>query len=172
MEPENAAFADERSADLAELSPYRGQNANMHLAKPILLAMHCRPRLLLRAQDLAKRFAADLASSAGGLIWEHYHSDWLSIGTITGISPVICLSRGVSAESSLNGQNYCNLMNEIDEWYLGKASELFDLAMEHGWDSDFGGIVYGFAPDGSFADDPNTFGYRGICCCLSALCGD
>ena len=31
---------------------------------------------LLRAQRLAKRFAADLATSAGGLIWEHYHSDW------------------------------------------------------------------------------------------------
>ena len=50
-------------------------------------------------------------------------------------------------------------LNEIegDEWYISQASKLFDLAMEYGWDTDFGGIVYGFAPDGSFADDHKYF---------------
>ena len=50
----------------------------MHLCEAYIAAYDATADhdFLLRAQRLAKRFAADLATSAGGLIWEHYHSDW------------------------------------------------------------------------------------------------
>jgi len=35
------------------------------------------------------------------------------------------------------------------DWYLGRAIELFDVAMKHGRDSENGGLVYGFAPGGA-----------------------
>ena len=162
FEPENAAFADERSADLAELSPYRGQNANMHLCEAYIAAYDATADhdFLLRAQRLAKRFAADLATSAGGLIWEHYHSDWSIDWDYNRDKPGDLFKPwGFQPGHQVEWAKLLLQLNEIesDEWYLGKASELFDLAMEHGWDTEFGGIVYGFAPDGSFADDHKYF---------------
>ena len=161
FEPQNAAFADERSADLTELSAYRGQNANMHLCEAYIAAYQATTDrdFLLRAQRLAKRFAGDLASSAGGLIWEHYHSDWSIDWDYNRDKPGDLFKPwGFSRVIKLNGQNYYfNLMRSRVMNGIRQASKLFDLAMEYGWDTDFGGIVYGFAPDGSFADDHKYF---------------
>jgi mannose/cellobiose epimerase-like protein (N-acyl-D-glucosamine 2-epimerase family) len=38
-----------------------------------------------------------------------------------------------------------------------RAAELFDAALEHAWDRRHGGIVYGFAPDGSVCDGDKYF---------------
>ena len=162
FEPENAAFADERSADLAELSPYRGQNTNMHLCEAYIAAYEATADrdFLLRARSLAKRFASDLASLAGGLIWEHYHSDWTIDWDYNRDKPGDLFKPwGFQPGHQVEWAKLLLQLNEIenDEWYVRRASELFDRALEHGWDNDFGGIVYGFAPDGSFADDHKYF---------------
>ena len=162
FEPENAAFADERSADLAELSPYRGQNANMHLCEAYIAAYKATTDrdFLLRAQSLAKRFASDLASLAGGLIWEHYHSDWTIDWDYNRDKPGDLFKPwGFQPGHQVEWAKLLLQLNEIENnnWYIRRASELFDRALEHGWDNDFGGIVYGFAPDGSFADDHKYF---------------
>ena len=162
FEPQNAAFADERSADLTELSAYRGQNANMHLCEAYIAAYQATTDrdFLLRAQRLAKRFAGDLASLAGGLIWEHYHSDWSIDWDYNRDKPGDLFKPwGFQPGHQVEWAKLLLQLNEIegDEWYISQASKLFDLAMEYGWDTDFGGIVYGFAPDGSFADDHKYF---------------
>ena len=38
--------------------------------------------------------------------------------------------------------------------FRSRAQALFDAAIRHGWDHAHGGLVYGFAPAGSPADDP------------------
>jgi len=43
------------------------------------------------------------------------------------------------------------------DWLVTKAKELFNWAAEQGWDNNYGGLVYGVAPDGSFYDDDKYF---------------
>jgi len=43
------------------------------------------------------------------------------------------------------------------EWHLQRARELFDSAMKKSWDEEYGGIIYGFAPDGNVCDDDKYF---------------
>ena len=38
-----------------------------------------------------------------------------------------------------------------NEWYLDRARHLYDQALSFGWDEKYGGLVYGVAPDGTFA---------------------
>src|SRR6185369_4665145 len=71
-------YADQASADWSELSPYRGQNANMHACEGMLAAFDAtgEERYLRRAETLAQNITVRQAGLAGGLIWEHYRADW------------------------------------------------------------------------------------------------
>ena len=71
-------YADEASADWGRLSPYRGQNANMHSCEAMLAAYDAtgERRYLERAETLARNITVRQAHLAQDLIWEHYHSDW------------------------------------------------------------------------------------------------
>ena len=40
---------------------------------------------------------------------------------------------------------------------LPTARHLFDTAVARAWDTEFGGLCYGFAPDGSVCDDDKYF---------------
>ena len=75
---DGGAYYDERNASLDILSPYRGQNANMHMCEALLAAWQATSdvRFLDRAEQLAERFAFDLASQSEGRIWEHYDAAW------------------------------------------------------------------------------------------------
>jgi len=41
--------------------------------------------------------------------------------------------------------------------WVDRAEALFCAAMQHGWDPEHGGLVYGFAPDRSFCDSHKYF---------------
>jgi len=43
------------------------------------------------------------------------------------------------------------------EWLAPRAAELFDAAIRSAWDNEHGGLVYGFAPDGSICDGDKYF---------------
>jgi len=47
--------------------------------------------------------------------------------------------------------------HQPEDWMLERATSLFDTAMQKGWDQEYGGLVYGFAPDGSFCDANKYF---------------
>ncbi len=63
--------------DLRSISRYRGQNANMHACE-FDFRLPCDQAIyyLNRAAEFARRFAGELADLGGGMIWEHYTSDW------------------------------------------------------------------------------------------------
>ena len=48
-------------------------------------------------------------------------------------------------------------MHRAADWHLVTARRLYGLAMTRGWDDVYGGLVYGYAPDGSFADAHKYF---------------
>jgi len=43
------------------------------------------------------------------------------------------------------------------DWLLPRARALFDTAYARSWDAEFGGLVYGFDPDGEFYDTDKYF---------------
>lgn len=162
FEPQWAAYADERSSDLGSITPYRGQNANMHTCECLLAAYHATSRAdyLIRAEELARRFAGELADLGGGMIWEHYTSDWQIDWDFNRDKPNDLFKPwgfqpGHQAEWS-------KLLTELflitkNEWYLDRARHLYDQALSFGWDEKYGGLVYGVAPDGTFASADKYF---------------
>ena len=167
--PASGLYADEAAPDWSSVSSYRGQNANMHACEALLAAFEAtgQARYLDRAAKLAHNITVRQAALAGGLIWEHYQADWSidwnynkddksNIFRPWGYQP------GHLAEWAkllLILQRNTNRLPkpEASQWLGARAIELFDAAMEHAWDDEFGGIVYGFAPDGSICDADKYF---------------
>lgn len=156
------AYADEKDDSLSLLDPYRGQNANMHTVEALIAAYETTKdvRYLERADCVAKQFCVTLAAAADGQIWEHYTQDWqqdwdYNIDKPDDLFKPWGFQPGHQVE-------WAKLLLQLDalspkDWYLDVARQLFDTAMKKGWDKTYGGLVYGYAPDGSFADAHKYF---------------
>lgn len=161
-EPHQRAYADVRSADLQTLDPYRGQNANMHLCEAFIAAYRAtgNTRYFERADSLARRIAGELADIGGGLIWEHYDANWNHDWQCNIDKPNDLFKPwGFQPGHQVEWTKLLLQLNAIkpDGWYVERAKSLFDTAVEKGWDAEFGGLVYGFAPTGEFADAQKYF---------------
>lgn len=160
-EPAHGLYADEASADW-RLSPYRGQNANMHACEAMLAAFEATGdlRLLDRAETLARSITQRQAALAGGLVWEHYRADWspdwdYNRDDRTNIFRPWGFQPGHLAE-------WAKLLLVLErhrpaDWLLPRARQLFDAAMTSASDAEHGGLHYGFAPDGSICDADKYF---------------
>ena len=147
------------------LSPYRGQNANMHACEAMLAAWEAThdPRHLDRAEVLARatshvRQAALAGDAAVGALpgptgpWtgtsnRHDRTNiFRPLGTPArspdGVGEAAPRPRAAAAgrlAAAARGQ-------PVRHWRPERA-----------WDSEHGGLVYGFAPDGSWCDDDKYF---------------
>jgi len=161
-QPEYNAYADERSADLSQLDPYRGQNANMHMCEALLAAWQAtlEAKYLERASTLAHQFCFELASQSDGLIWEHYDKNW-SVDMQYNIDKPDDLFKpwGFQPGHQVEWSKLLLQLNKAkpDARWVDKASDLFSKALSKGWDDKYGGLVYGFAPDDSFSDAHKYF---------------
>jgi mannose/cellobiose epimerase-like protein (N-acyl-D-glucosamine 2-epimerase family) len=164
---EAGLYADEASPDWTRLSPYRGQNANMHSCEALLAAFEAtgEQRYLARAGVVARNVTVRQAALAHGLIWEHYHADWsvdwnynrddkTNIFRPWGYQPGHLTEW---AKLLLILERHRAHLESDAGWLLPRAAELFDAALERAWDQEFGGICYGFAPDGSISDGDKYF---------------
>lgn len=155
-------YRDEISADWQTVSPYRGQNANMHSCEAMLAAFEAtgQPKYLDRAERLAHRVSIDLASQAGDRIWEHYDPSWQVDWDYNKDDPKH-LFRPWGFQPG-HQTEWTKLLLILErhrpaEWQLPIARRLFDTALERAWDHEHGGICYGFAPDGSICDGDKYF---------------
>ncbi|NRF69139.1 AGE family epimerase/isomerase [Aquincola sp. S2] len=160
-EPDAQLYADEASADW-QLSPYRGQNANMHACEAMLAAFDAtgERHWLQRAGQIAEAVTLRLAQQADGLIWEHYDKHWridrdyhrddpanlfrpwgFQTGHLTEWAKLLLTLEARAPDASTG----------LDR--IGRAQRLFDAAWREGWDAEHGGLVYGFAeaPAGGYA---------------------
>ncbi|MEP3275720.1 MAG: AGE family epimerase/isomerase [Stappiaceae bacterium] len=156
------AYADERDSSLKTLDAYRGQNANMHLCEAFLEAWEAtgESRYLDRAETLVRKFAGQLADLNQCLIWEHYDRDW---------QPDFDYNRDKPDDRFKpwgfqpgHQVEWTKLLMQLHKhrpspWLVERAAQLFDGAMTKGWDPEWGGLVYGFAPDGSFCNADKYF---------------
>jgi mannose/cellobiose epimerase-like protein (N-acyl-D-glucosamine 2-epimerase family) len=162
--PEHGLYADEATPDW-QVGPYRGQNANMHACEAMLAAHAAsgEAHYLARALVLATSITQRQAALADGLIWEHYHADWTPDWDYnrhdqTNIFRPWGFQTGHLTEwAKLLLQLERRLGEQAPAWLYPSACRLFDTAMRRGWDATHGGLVYGFAPDGSVCDGHKYF---------------
>jgi mannose/cellobiose epimerase-like protein (N-acyl-D-glucosamine 2-epimerase family) len=166
-EEEHGLYADQASADWTVRDPYRGQNANMHACEAMLAAFEATgaPHFLHRAEELAHNITVRQAALADGLIWEHYHADWTIDWDYNRDDPKN-LFRPWSfqpghftewAKLLLNLERHGAALRASSDWLLPRARALFDAAVTHAWDDQYGGLAYGFGPDGRVCDDDKYF---------------
>lgn len=160
-DPAQGAYADERASD-GTLSPYRGQNANMHQCEACLAAYEAtgQARYLTRALSLIERFAFDLASQTQGLVWEHFDAAWQPDWAYNRDRPGdIFKPWGFQVGHQTE---WAKLMliahaHAPDARYPERAMQLQTRAWELGWDRENGGLFYGVAPDGQPCDRDKYF---------------
>jgi mannose/cellobiose epimerase-like protein (N-acyl-D-glucosamine 2-epimerase family) len=163
-EPAHGLYADEATSDW-QVGPYRGQNANMHACEA-MLAAHAATgdaRYLDRALTLATSIAQRQTALAGGLVWEHYNTDWTpdwdyNRDDKTNIFRPWGFQTGHLTEwAKLLLMLERRLGDAAPAWLYPTARHFFDTAMRHGWDATHGGLVYGFAPGGEVCDGDKYF---------------
>ena len=149
-------YADDATADWT-LSGYRGQNANMHTCEALIAAYAAtqNARDIERAELLARNITLRQASRCGGGIWEHYRADW---------TPDLDYNRHDSSNifrpwgfQPGHFTEWAKLLCLLDtqlpaDWHLPRAKELFDRALAVAWDTQNGGIHYGFGLDDRICD--------------------
>ncbi|GGD70672.1 AGE family epimerase/isomerase [Lacimicrobium alkaliphilum] len=158
---EYGLYADEISAD-GVLSPYRGQNANMHLCEAMLAAWEAteKPQFLQRAQQLAENIALHQADLTDGLVWEHFTEQFKPDWEYNKTDPKN-LYRPWGFQPG-HQTEWSKLLLTLHRhapapWQLERASSLFDRAWEKALDTEYGGLVYGFDPQGNWCDDDKYF---------------
>ena len=151
-------YADEATSDWV-LSPYRGQNANMHATEACLAAYEAsgETRFLDRAQLVASHITQRQAALTDGLmIWEHYKSDW-SVDWDYNKNDATNIFRPWGYQPG-HFTEWAKLLILLERhrplpWLLPKAEALFERAFKQAWDDEYGGLYYGFAPDFSICDE-------------------
>ncbi|EQD77598.1 N-acylglucosamine 2-epimerase family protein, partial [mine drainage metagenome] len=143
-------------------SPYRGQNANMHLCEA-LLAAHVatgQQDFLIRAALLADQMVQRQGRLAQGFIWEHYDSDWQIDWDYNRDNPKhLFRPWGFQVGHQIEWAKLLLCLDRVQpaSWRLERARWLFDQSFKLGWDDRSGGLYYGLKPDGSPADDDKYF---------------
>ena len=155
-------YRDEISADWSVVSPYRGQNANMHSCEAMLAAWEAtgEARYLDRAARLARRVTIDLAGKADGLVWEHYDAGWNVDWQYNRDDPKhLFRPWGYQPGHQTEWAKLLLILHRHrpEDWHLPTARHLFDTAMQRAWDAELGGICYGFAPDHAICDGDKYF---------------
>lgn len=156
--PEDGLYVDEISEDWSTVDPYRGQNANMHMVEA-LLAAHAATGddfYLNRAAIVARRVAVDLPQQTNGLLWEHYDADWQADLDYNKLTPHdLIRPYGVLSGHLLEWAKLLVLLQRAqpNDWAMPAARRLFQDAVDHAWDDQYGGFLYAFDLDGRIVDD-------------------
>jgi len=156
-EEEFGLYSDEISADWSTVSKYRGQNANMHSCEALIAAYEAtnEQKYLDRALIIADNICNRQAEQADGLIWEHYDSDWRIDWSFNKDKPDDLFRPWGFQVGHLTEWSKLLLILERHvnkDWLLPRAIELFEDAVEMGWDEKNQGLFYGFAPNGDVCD--------------------
>jgi len=170
-------YADEASADWQQLSPYRGQNANMHACEALLAAFKAtgEARYLGRARLLAQHITQRQADRCGGLIWEHYDTQWQPDWRYNIDNPAhLFRPWGYQPGHFTEWAKLLLQLEALDgglDWALPTAERLFRVAVDKGWDTGHGGLQYSLAPDLSVCDADKYFWVQAESAAAAALLG-
>ena len=171
---EYGLFADEISSDWQSVSNYRGQNSNMHSCEALIAAYEAthNQKYIDKALIIANKICNELAEQADGLIWEHYDSDWKVDWSFNKDKPDDLFKPwGFQVGHHTEWSKLLLILERHtkQEWLVPRAIELFDDAVEMGWDEKNKGLFYGFAPNGDICDKDKYFWVQAESIAASAL---
>ena len=160
-----------------ELNRYRGQNDNMHACEAMIAAYEATGDVVFldRACLLAKNMVKRQSQNTQGHLWEHYTPDWM---------PDLDYNRNDKSNhlrpwgvQTGHQTEWAKLLLILDRhrpeaWRLGCARELFDSAMQYGWDEEFGGLIYGYDLQGTPCDQDKYFWVQAESIAAAALLAD
>ncbi|TBR45035.1 AGE family epimerase/isomerase [Marinomonas agarivorans] len=155
-------YRDEITDEWLEVSPYRGQNANMHSCEAMLTAYDATQELhyLHRAELLAQNICQRQASLSDGQIWEHFDAQW-QIDWDYNLDNPKHLFRpwGFQPGHQTEWTKLLLILNDRSPkpWLVETAKALFDNAWSKAWDHTNKGLYYGYAPDNQICDDDKYF---------------
>jgi mannose/cellobiose epimerase-like protein (N-acyl-D-glucosamine 2-epimerase family) len=166
-------YRDEASPDWV-FSGYRGQNANMHMCEAMLAAYEAagETRYLDRARLLAHTMTLQQAAKAGGLVWEHYDARWEIDWDYHKDDPKhLFRPWGFQPGHQVEWVKLLLILerHRPEDWMLATARRLFDRAFDKAWDSEYGGLCYGFTPDGRWCDTDKYFWVQAEALAAAAL---
>lgn len=149
------AAVDDVGRDGRDVAPYRGQNANMHLAEAYIGAFEAtgEEEWRRRARRIAERFVEDAASQRSWRVPEHYFVDWDVDDDYARDSPRDQFRPFGSLPG--HGLEWARLMLHIGvvdprmDGAVDSARQLFARAVEDGWDHRRGGFIYTAGTDGA-----------------------
>ncbi|MDR2451187.1 MAG: AGE family epimerase/isomerase [Candidatus Accumulibacter sp.] len=173
--PEHGLYASESDAGW-KLSPYRGQNDNMHACEAMIAAYEAthETRYLDRACLIAESIAHRAVAGADGYILEHYRTDWtVDHEYARGDQSNPMRPWGVQTGHQTE---WAKLLFELEQhrpqaWRLPRARQLFDRSVEHGWDAEHGGLIHAFALDGAACDRDKYFWVQAESIAAAAVLG-
>lgn len=160
---QDGLYADEASEDWSDVSPYRGQNANMHLTEAMMAAYEAtgEKRYLDRANTLAHSVMFKLLPQSDQLIWEHYTADWVIDWNYNkGNNKDEFRPYGYIFGHSIEWAKLLLLLNRLcpQAWLVPQAERLFRVAVDKGLDRRHGGIFYSMSPeDGQIIDSDKRY---------------
>lgn len=156
-EERHKLYKDEISRDWSVVSPYRGQNANMHMTEAMLAAYEAtgETRYLDRAETLARRICVQLADQGQGVVWEHYSEDWSIDWDYNKDDPKhLFRPYGYLPGHMTEWTKLLLILERYQprDWMLPTAIKLYRTALAESADLEFGGMHYSYGPDGKLYD--------------------
>jgi mannose/cellobiose epimerase-like protein (N-acyl-D-glucosamine 2-epimerase family) len=153
-EEEYGLCKSEYDADWTSAEPYRGQNANMHMCEAMIAAYEAttHERYLDRAMTIAEALTVRLTRDIDGLIWEHYTPEWDHDFEYNRDTPRHTFRPwGYQPGHQIEWAKLLAVLSRHSEadWLVRRAKELFEAAIDKGWDRDRGGFYYSFDLDGN-----------------------
>ncbi|CCQ34792.1 Putative isomerase protein [Halorhabdus tiamatea SARL4B] len=152
-EPAYHLCKSEFDGDFDDASDYRGQNANMHTCEAMLAAHEAtgEDRYLDRAREIAHALTVDLAAEDDGRLWEHYTEEWDHDMDYNRDKPAdLFRPWGYQPGHHIEWAKLLAILDRYADvdWAIDRAEELFEIAIEDGWDDEYGGFYYTFDRDG------------------------
>jgi sulfoquinovose isomerase len=143
---QHGAIAEEFNADWSEISPYHGQNSNMHMTEALMAAFEATGNraYLDTAERIADLIIRRRAAENGYRVAEHFDAGWVldkaykgdQMFRPPGTTPGHWLewARLVLQLWALGGKRHA--------WMPEASEALFRQAVTLGWDQKFGGFFY------------------------------